>query len=284
MDEVIERLSSLLGKNDKKPGTVFRDSLKKGGEGPEMVIIPAGRFRMGDVQGTGDDDEKPVHEVSVKSFAMGRYPVTVGEFRQFVEATGYQTEAEKGDGAWVWKDNDYNEVKDANWRNPYFSQDNKHPVVCVSWNDAMVYVKWLSEQTGKQYRLPTEAEWEYAARGGTETDYWWGNEIGNNRANCYDSGSQWSNKSTSPVGSFEPNPFGLYDTAGNVWEWTASEYEDKYRGKELLCIEKNHSESIRLSLRGGSWSYDTTGMRSAYRFDRRPTIRNVDVGFRLARL
>ena len=215
-----------VGAKRKPTITFFRARLKNGSEGPEMVIIPAGTFRMSDIQGTGDDDEKPVHEVSVKSFAMGRYPVTVGKFRQFVEATGYETEAEKGDGAWIWSEGEYK--KDANWRNPYFPQEDNQPVVCISWNDAMAYIEWLNQETGKQYRLPTEAEWEYAARAGTETDYWWGNEIGTNRANCDDSGSQWSNKQTSPVGSFAPNPFGLYDTVGNVWEWCADPWHENY--------------------------------------------------------
>jgi formylglycine-generating enzyme required for sulfatase activity/tetratricopeptide (TPR) repeat protein len=278
---VIARLSELL-EPSLKPGDIFRDRLKDGSDGPEMVIIPAGRFRMGDIQGTGDDDEQPVHDVFVESFAMGRYPVTVGEFLQFVEATGYQTEAETDGGAYVWKDNDWQKVKEANWRNP--PQEDNHPVVCVSWNDAQAYIKWLSEQTGQQYRLPTEAQWEYAARAGTETDYWWGNEIGENRANCCGSGSQWSGKSTSPVGSFKGNPFGLYDTAGNVWEWTCSEYEEKYSGKELQCIQKSPSESIRFSLRGGSWLYDEAGMRSADRSDGRPADRYDFVGLRVARL
>jgi len=260
-------------------GTVFRDRLKDGSEGPEMVIIPAGMFRMGDITGNGFDDEQPVHEVSVKSFAMGRYPVTVGEFLRFVKATKYRTEAEKGDGAYVLKDNGWKNVKDASWRKPYFSQEDNHPVVCVSWNDAQVYIKWLSEQTGKQYRLPTEAEWEYAARAGTETDYWWGNEIDKSKAN-YDGNLGC----TSPVGNYEANPFGLYDTVGNVWEWTCSEYEDKYSGKELRCIEKSPSQSISLSLRGGSWYNGARGVRSADRNRNTPTARGEDDGFRVSRL
>lgn len=253
-----------LRKGGIKVGEVFCDSLKDGSEGPEMVWIPAGHFRMGDIQGTGRDNEQPVHEVSLESFAMGRYPVTVGEFRQFVEATGYKTEAEKEDGAWVHKDNKWQQLKDANWYNPYFSAHNdNHPVVCVSWNDVVAYIKWLNEQTQQQYRLPTEAEWEYAARAGTETDYWWGNEIGKNRANCRSSGTQWSNKQTSPVGSFEPNPFGLYDTVGNVWEWTYSKYENKYQGAEKIC----NNNSSRRVIRGGSWAFSSWSARVAYRND-----------------
>jgi formylglycine-generating enzyme required for sulfatase activity/tetratricopeptide (TPR) repeat protein len=282
---VIARLSDLL-EPSLKAGDIFRDRLQDGSDGPEMVIIPAGQFRMGDIQGTGWKREQPVHEVSVESFAMGRYPVTVGEFRRFVEATGYQTEAETDGGAYVWKDGEWQMVKDANWRNPYFPQEDNQPVVCVSWNDAMAFIGWLNQQTGKEYRLPTEAQWEYAARAGTETDYWWGNDIGENRANCDGSGSQWSNKQTSPVGSFEPNPFGLYDTVGNVWEWTCSEYEEKYSGKELQCIEKINlkSNSCHFVLRGGSWDIDARRTRSAYRYRWQPTGRDRSDGFRLARI
>ena len=239
---------------------VFHDPLKDGGDGPEMVWIPAGLFRMGDIKGTGSNDEQPVHEVSIERFAMGRYPVTFAEYDQFAEATGRKKPNDEGWG-----------------------RDNR-PVINVSWHDAVAYTEWLSEQTGQQYRLPTEAEWEYGARAGTETDYWWGNEIGKNRANCSGSGSQWSGKQTSPVGSFEANPFGLYDTAGNIWEWTCSEYEDTYRGKELRCFEKSHSKSIRLSLRGGSWVNGGAGLRSAVRGSGRPTDRGGFLGFRVSRL
>lgn len=179
------------------PGTVFQDYLKDGGSGPEMVWIPAGHFQMGDIQGDGDSDEKPVHSVSVKRFAMGKYEVTVGEFRQFVNATGYQTDAEKGDGCWADKDNDgsWERVKDANWRKPYFFQNDEQPVVCVSWNDAQAYTQWLTQQTGKQYRLPTEAEWEYVARAGTTTSRYWGNDPNEacRYANVHDNTSKQEN-------------------------------------------------------------------------------------------
>ena len=117
----------------------------------------------------------------------------------------------------------------------------------------MAYVEWLSTQTGEHYRLPTEAEWEYAARAGTDTQYWWGNEIGTNHANCIGCGSQWDNKMTAPVGSFACNPFKLCDIVGNVWEWTCSEYEEKYTGKEQQCV-KNDINSKKVVIRGGSWT------------------------------
>ncbi|MEK8020806.1 MAG: SUMF1/EgtB/PvdO family nonheme iron enzyme, partial [Candidatus Parabeggiatoa sp.] len=267
----------------KQAGDVFRDPLKGGGLGPEMVVIPAGTFRMGDIRGTGDNDEKPVHEVSVKQFAIGRYELTVAEFRQFVEATDYKTEAEKGDGCYVWKEAKWQEVKDANWRNPYFPQQDNQPVVCISWNDTKAYIDWLTEQTDQEYRLPSEAQWEYAARAGTETDYWWGNEIGLNRAVCEGCGSQWDDKQTAPVGSFEHNPFGLYDTAGNVWEWCADGWHENYEGAPTDGSVWEGDGSL-FVLRGGSWFFVAVGVRSADRFRVRRAIRSRSYGARLARI
>ncbi|RKZ73618.1 MAG: hypothetical protein DRQ57_13780 [Gammaproteobacteria bacterium] len=278
--EVIARLTDLLvSKKPKKSGDIFRDRLKDGSEGPEMVVIPAGRFQMGDITGNGYDREKPVHEVSVESFAMGRYPVTVGEFKQFVESTRYKTEAETGDGAYVWnkEKQEVEKPKDANWHNPYFSQTDNHPVVCVSWNDAVAYTKWLNEQTGQPYRLPTEAEWEYAARAGTKTDYWWGNEIDKSQANY-----GMNLKQTSPVGDYKANPFGLYDTVGNVWEWCTDNWHENYEGAPTDgSVWKGGEESLRV-LRGGSWVGNPTNVRSAYRVRYNPVIRVDYYGFRVA--
>ncbi len=141
-----------------KPYQIFRDHP----DAPEMVYLPGGMFKMGDIQGKGREEERPVHEVNLDAFAIGRYPVTVGDFRRFVEAIGYQTEAERQGGAYVYDNNKWDKKSDANWRNPYFPQEDNHPVVCISWNDAAAYCEWLSEQTGERYELPTEAQWEYA--------------------------------------------------------------------------------------------------------------------------
>ena len=266
-----------------EPGTVFQDRLKKGGVGPEMVVIPAGRFRMGDIQGGGNSDEKPVHWVNIQQFAMGKFEVTVGEFRQFVNATYYKTEAEKGDGCYVYDDG-WKKKKDANWRNPYFSQNDKHPVVCVSWNDATAYAEWLNQQTGKQYRLPSEAEWEYAARAGTETKYWWGNKIGHNRANCFENQCGDNFKYTAPVGSFDPNSFGLYDTVGNVWEWIADSWSEDYTNApndgKIRTVGVNESYRV---LRGGSWGLNSLNTRAADRSRNDPDSRDSFVGFRVVR-
>jgi len=236
-------------------GKVFRDRLKDGSQGPEMVMIPAGRFRMGDIQGVGyDDDEQPVHSVSVKRFAMGSYEITFAEYDRFAKATGQTLPDDNGWGR------------------------GNQPVINVSWNDVTAYAEWLSEQTGQNYRLPTEAEWEYAARAGTSTRYWWGNEIGSNKANCdSDCGDRFDY--TSPVGSFAANPFGLYDTAGNVWEWTCSEYENPYNGKEISCS----NDGSLFVLRGGSWVNDAMRVRSSNRNWIRRTIRIRYYGARLAR-
>jgi formylglycine-generating enzyme required for sulfatase activity len=282
-------------------GKVFRDRLRDGSEGPSMVWIAGGRFKMGDIQGGGDPDEQLVHEVSVGRFAMGHYEVKVGEFRRFVNASGYRTEAEKGDGCYVDKNGkgSWEYVKDANWRNPNFSQNDNHPVVCISLHDATVYAEWLSQQTGKEYRLPTEAEWEYAARAGTETARDWGNDPDEacRYANAYDRTSKkendfpWTHHNctdgyakTAPVGSFKPNAFGLFDMLGNVWEWTCSKYEDKYGGEEKLCItSKKLAKNTRLSLRGGGWNGEPGWVRSANRYWRSPTDRSDVVGLRLVR-
>ena len=284
-----------------RAGNIFSNHLKDGSQGPEMVVIPAGEFRMGDITGneciTGNDkpNEKPVHSVTVKHFAIGRYPVTVSEFRSFVTDREYQTEAEKPKkrGTCVPQDTSkdiWKKQKDANWRDPHFSKTDKHlsqtdnhPVVCISWNDAVAYAEWLSEQTRQQYRLPTEAEWEYAARAGTATDYWWGDQINNDWANYYDNdnNSQWGNILTSPGGSYKANPFGLYDTVGNVWEWCADNWHDDYNGAPTDGAVWNGSNKDRVR-RGGSCFNEPNFCRTAKRSHVTPDYRTPDIGFRVA--
>jgi len=278
--EAIARLTALLGNGKKKPGDIFRDRLQNGGEGPEMVVIATGRFQMGDITGNGSSDEKPVHEVSVDSFAIGKFEVTVDEYMRFVKATNSHAPE------WLEKGSQYNieTGSDNHYKKLGSALTNEnHPIVGISWHDAVAYTEWLSEQTGQQYRLSTEAEWEYAARAGTDTDYWWGNEIGKNRANCYDSGSKWSGKSTSPVGSFEANPFGLYDTVGNAWEWCADNWHENYEGAPSDgSVWKGGNESRRV-LRGGSWNYYPDDARAAVRYRLDPDDRDSSVGFRVVR-
>jgi formylglycine-generating enzyme required for sulfatase activity len=240
--------------NKPKPGKVFRDRLRDGSFGPQMVWIPAGYFTMGDIQANGDPDEKPIHDINMKMFAIGRYEVTFIEYDKFIQAT------------------DRKKLSDNGWGR------GKHPVIYVSLNDAKAYTKWLSKQTGYTYRLPSEAEWEYAARAGTKTNYWWGNNIGTNKANCYNCQSAWDNSQTAPVGSFTANSFGLYDTVGNVWEWTCSDYQVKYRGKELTC-----GNSYNIAVRGAAWNYKSEHTRVSNRENFVRTYRVDMVGFRILR-
>lgn len=234
-----------------EPGTVFRDKLKDGSEGPEMVVIPAGRFTMGY---TGwfsilNPYEKPAHQVKIsKPFAIGRYEVTFEEYVRF--------DADKG-------------------------RRSRRPVINVSWGAAAAYAEWLSAQTRKRYRLPTEAEWEYAARAGTETLYWWGGAVESGMAYCNDGSSKWG-KQTAPVGSFKPNPFGLFDTAGNVWEWVQDSWHGDYKGAPedgSAWLEVGSDEGV---VRGGSW--DSPGeLTVSSRSPHKHTRRRNNIGFRLAR-
>ena len=174
---------------------------------PKMVAIPGGRFRMGCLSsGYCSPREIPVREVQVESFELGKYEVTFEEYDRFTAAL------------------DLAPADDAGWGR------GRRPVINVTWLEALVYTKWLSEQTGKRYRLPTEAEWEYAARAGTVTRYSWGDERGRNRANCGNCGSQWDSEQTAPVGSFPPNAWGLHDMHGNVMEWVQDCWNESYRG------------------------------------------------------
>ena len=215
----------------------FRDPLRDGGCGPELAIIPTGDFNMGDIQGGGQPDERPVHRVSLKSFAMCRYEVTFEDYDRFAEATYRYKPDDEGWGR------------------------GKHPVINVSWHDAMAYMKWLSEQTGQIYGLPSEAQWEYTARAGTKTIYWWGNTASHEYANygtdiCCDGLKEGKDrwKYSSPVGYFKPNPFGLYDSVGNVWEWVADPDHDDYNGApEDGSVWKEGEEGDTRVIRGGSW-------------------------------
>ena len=267
----------------------FRDDLESGGQGPVMIVTPAGRFLMGSPEGELERrDVERQHEVQVAVFAIGKYAVTVGQFKRFVEAKGYRTEAEKGGGCYYWTGSAWKQDADKNWRNPGFQQIDNQPVVGVSWNDAMVYVDWLSEQTGQQYRLPTEAEWEYACRAGMATPFYFGETISTDQAN-YDGSYVYGKgrkgvyrQKTVEVGQFPANAWGLHDMHGNVWEWIGSEYDEKYGGAELHGVSDRNSDGPRM-LRGGSWSGGPEWLRSAARTGFYPRGRNYFVGFRLAR-
>jgi formylglycine-generating enzyme required for sulfatase activity len=223
---------------------------------PEMVKIPEGKFLMGNIQGKGNPDEQPVHWVKIPSFSIGRYEITFEEYDHFAKAVGKTTPNSSG-----WKR--------AN-----------HPVINISWHDAVAYANCLSLQTGYKYRLPTEAEWEYAARAGTMTQYSWSNKIGINKANCSECSPLPKNQ-TMPVDSLKPNSFGLYNMQGNVSEWTCSEADNKYRGKEQQCVKPNEQQTI--IIRGGSWKSSAKEIRTSARASALPNERNNTLGFRLVK-
>ncbi len=213
-----------------------------------MVLVKGGCFQMGDIFTDVSSSGKPVHEVCLDDYYIGKYEVTVGEFRKYVDATGYRTEAEQQDGCHSWIGDGHEEkIKEHNWDNTGFPQTEKDPVVCVSWNDVYNYIQWLNENEGMKYRLLTEAEWEYAARsGGKAYLYSWGN--GEPSGNVADESALnelaglrvWKGYRdgyayTAPVGSFMPNELGIYDMSGNVYEWVGDWHvKDYYRKSPRL--------------------------------------------------
>ena len=224
-----------------------------------MVEIPAGRFRMGDLNGGGDYyRERPVHRVTVPDFKMGKYEVTFTQWDACV--------ADGGCGGY--------RPSDAGW-----GRGNR-PVINVSWGNAQRFIGWLNAKTGGNFRLPTEAEWEYAARAGSTTKYSWGNRIGSNRANCYeDCGDRW--KYTAPVGSFSANAWGLHDMHGNVREWVEDCHNDSYAGAPTDGRAWTSGHCYGGAVRGGSWNLDSRGLRSASRDWSPRSNRNYNQGFRL---
>ena len=226
----------------------------------EMVSIPAGTFRMGDLSGEGLDDEQPVRSVSVPAFKLGKYEVTYAQWDACV--------ADGGCNGYI--------PYDYGW-----GRGNR-PVINVSWNDTQFFIDWLNMKTGGNYRLPTEAEWEYAARAGSTTEYSWGNDIGSNRANCDNDycGDSWDY--TAPVGSFPANPWGLHDMHGNVWEWAQDCWNDSYEGAPTDGSAWTSGNCGRRVVRGGAWNFFARYLRSAYRIWDARTLRNGDNGFRLA--
>ena len=252
-----------------------------------FVSIRGGTFTMGSPADEAEkqSDEKPQHQVRLSDFYMGKYEVTVAEFRKFIEESGYRTEAEKANESRTWRHGVSGSVRPA-------SEDN-HPVVYVSWNDAVEYCKWLSFKTGKKFRLPTEAELEYACRGGstTITPFNTGYNLTTLQAN-YDGNYPYNNnqkghykENTVPVNSFAPNAWGLYNMHGNVWEWCRDWYDSNYyascKSKGVVTNPENTATGSLRVIRGGGWSDDAGSCRSADRDRSAPDYRNDGVGFRL---
>lgn len=278
---------------------------------PEMVHIPSGKFLMGssETESGRDSNEKPQHEVTIPHpFAISRSEITVGQFRQFVQDKAYHqgktylTAAEQnGQGCLgLNAENKQGEqFSERNWKNPGFKQKDDHPVVCVSWNDAQTYVAWLSRSTGVEYRLPTEAEWEYAARASTITERFYQDDKQCEYANGLSQDEQsiadqdWSLAKcsdgyvyTAPVASFGQNQFGLFDILGNVAEWTQDCWHDHYNNAPndgSAWLEKRGGDCDFRVIRGSSWLHSPRSLRSAHR-DWAPTNVAVNLlGFRIAR-
>lgn len=245
--------------------------------GTEFALVPAGCYKMGNNFGDVYYMEIPVHEVCVSEFSIGKYAVTRGDFKRFVDDTGYRTEAEKSDGCYVYDGNSWMKDPAAGWSSPGFSQEDDHPVVCVSWNDSVAYSQWLSRKDNKYYRLPTEAEWEYAARsGGKHEKFAGGNDID---VVAWYSGN--SGNRTHSVGQKLANGLGLYDMSGNVWQWTADWYGENYYRESPRINPSGSSSGSKRIFRGGSWFYDTRGVRATYRDFSSPDYRSSYLGFRL---
>jgi formylglycine-generating enzyme required for sulfatase activity len=272
----------------------------------QMVSIPGGTFEMGDTMGDGKPNERPIHRVSVPPFRLGKYEVTVGQFRKFIAATGYRTEAERNveallpwaiEGCGIIDPASHKPVYRAGlqWDSPGFAQDDTHPVVCVSWNDVQQFIRWLNRESGRRFRLPSEAEWEYAARGKTTGSFYWGAAADKScayangadlqpppsgergwdvRLNCND-GYYF----TSPVGHYAPNAFGLYDILGNAREWNEDCAHDDYvgaptDGSPWLTGNCNRRMARGTSLQGS--------LRVAERGHGTLPARDFEFGFRLA--
>ncbi len=237
---------------------------------PAMVDIPGGSFMMGsaDTDKRGQKEERPQHKVTIQPFQMGRYEVTFDEYDVFLHLI--EKEGGCADGHEI-----HRIVSDEGWGR------GEQPVINVSWYDAVCYAQWLTKHTPEAYRLPSEAEWEYAARARTDTAYWWGDDIGNNRANCIGCGSQWDVKQTAPVGSFPANDFKLHDTVGNVSEWVEDCWHEDYQNAPVDGSVWQGGNCKRRVARGGSWD-DYRGLaRAAARFYDHPDDRDNFIGFRL---
>ena len=257
---IVSALAPLATGDARKRGDTFKDC----DPCPEMVIVPPGIFRMGDLHGVGYFSEMPIRAIHIgHAFAVGKFEVTFDEWAACVSddgCNGYRPD----DLGWGRGD---------------------RPVVHVSWHDAKTYVRWLSRKTGKTYRLLSEAEWEYAARAGTRTMFSWGDWVGSGYANCAGCGSAWDDELTAPVGSFAPNGFGLYDMHGNVYEWVEDFWHSGYEGapSDGSAWTSGGLCQVRI-LRGGSYNDTPILVRSANRDGNLANDRyNLFSGIRVAR-
>lgn len=276
---------------------VFRDCP----ECPEMVAIPAGSFEMGSpsYEVGRQDCEGPVHRVHVPAFSLAKTHITRGQFAAFVNDTDYDA----GNKCSTFEGGKWEMRSGRNWRDPGFKQEDSHPVVCVNWEDAKAYAAWLSRKTGKSYRLPSEAEWEYAARAGTTTARYWGdspneacsyaNVLDNQALTQFGGAAAGAHNCsdgyvyTAPVASFKPNAFGLYDMIGNAWEWVEdcwNQLNKSYAGAPIDGSAWTTGPCQARVLRGGSYNVVPPQSRAAFRGANLPDFRGFHAGFRLARM
>jgi formylglycine-generating enzyme required for sulfatase activity len=269
--------------------------------GIRLTLIPTGTFRMGLPDEDADNDHKPQHEVRISAFYLGVAEVTRGQFRHFVHETKYKTEAEKdGKGGHGWNEerNKLEQDPKYTWLSPGFEQTDKHPVVNVSWNDAVAFCEWLTRVEGRTYRLPTEAEWEYACRARTTTKYFSGDDEESlaSVANVADGTARtkypnwtWAIVArdgfvyTSPVAQFKPNVFGLYDMHGNVWEWCHDGFDAEYYKRSPKEDPSGPSQAALRVIRGAGWLCHPHSGFSGSRGRSKPGYRASDLGFRVAR-
>jgi len=254
---------------------------------PKMVVVPAGRFMMGSVDNEPGrrGDEAPRHSVSIGGpFAISELTITRDEFERFLGATAYKV----ADACLEWKDGAWTEQKGASLRNPGFPQAGNHPAVCVSYDDAKAYIAWLSKQSGRTYRLATEAEWEYAIRAGTETPFWWGSSISGDQANynasiAYAGGAKGEfRKHTIAADATKANPWKVYGP-GNAADWVEDCWNTSYAGAPSDGSAWTKGNCALHAVRGGSWASDPAALRSAARQGYQAGIRSADIGFRVAR-
>lgn len=272
---------------------------------PDMISIPGGLFTMGCVEGRDNvagncvENEKPAQPVNVDAFKLAKTEVTLAQFRAFIDDTAYQTTAEQAGSCWSRQSNGvWSYAQGHSWQDLGFAQTDNDPVACISWHDAQAYTEWLSGKTGETYRLPTEAEWEYAARAGTEFAYSWGQcTSGCKHANMADAKGQaffddWAARDcapcndgysyTAPVAHYQANPFGLHDMHGNVWEWTQDTYRSYSNDDETAEHSAHSAHSDKRVYRGGSWDEEPWQIRAAYRQAAPENHRHSLIGFRVA--
>jgi formylglycine-generating enzyme required for sulfatase activity len=236
----------------------LRDRLKSGGHGPIMMKLPDASFMMGNEH---YPNERPVIKVTLKSFLISKYEITFNEYERFMRDIGGKTPEDK-----------------------FWGRGNR-PVINVSWQDAVAYTEWLTTQTGYQYRLPSEREWEFAATGGRhDLPYWWGTELGQNKANCAVCGSEWDNLQTAPVGSFGSNNFELHDTVGNVLEWTLTCFHPNYQNAPNYAQKWEGGDCSKRMVRGSAFDTPTKWLRATRRLKFQPTVHSSNLGFRVVRV